>query len=59
MLVALITYPTLAILAGLALVVIAPPAERLSLVLPAVRTVALITVATILVTALFHYGAPA
>lgn len=57
MILALIIFPTLGILAGLALVVLADPYERLHMVLPAIRTVALITTATIYVGALFHYGA--
>ena len=57
MLLALIVFPTLGMLAGLALVVLADPNDRIRLVIPAIRTVALLTAATIYVGALFHYGA--
>lgn len=55
MLLAMIVFPMLALLAGLALVVLAPAHERYALVLPAVRTVALVTLATIYTVALFHH----
>ena len=55
MLLAMIVFPMLALLAGLALVVLAPAHERYALVLSAVRTVALVTLATIYTVALFHH----
>lgn len=54
MLTALIIFPTLAILAALGLVAISTPADRYTLIAPAIRTVALITTITIYVGALFH-----
>lgn len=50
---ALLTFPILALLAGLALIAVAPPPERHTYVRPAVRTIALITTAAAYVTALF------
>ena len=44
---ALIAAVTLVLLVGLALVTLAPPLQRLTYVLPAVRTVALLTAAAI------------
>jgi hypothetical protein len=52
---ALIGFSTTAMLAGLALVALAPRAVRTAYVLPAVRTVALVTVATALVLALWSH----
>jgi hypothetical protein len=55
---ALIAFPMLTILAGLALVALAEPRNRHALILPAVRTVAVVTTATVYVAALFHGAHP-
>ncbi|HEY9369306.1 hypothetical protein [Streptomyces sp.] len=52
---ALIGYGSLAILAGLALVAIAPAHARLAHVMPAVRTTALLLVAAVYVAALWGH----
>lgn len=54
MLLGLIVFPMLAILALAALVALAEPRHRYALALPAVRTVALITAATVYVAALWE-----
>ncbi|MDT9688178.1 hypothetical protein Q5762_07380 [Streptomyces sp. P9(2023)] len=54
MLLGLIVFPMLAILALAALVALAGPRNRFAFVLPAVRTIALVTAATIYVAALIH-----
>ncbi|MEU2111839.1 hypothetical protein [Streptomyces sp. NPDC019507] len=52
---ALILFGMLAILAGAALVALAPPLERLAYVLPAVRTVAVLTAALVYIAALWSH----
>ena len=52
---AVIACATLALLAGIALVALAPRPERHTYVLPAVRTVALVTVAVIYVAAIWSH----
>ncbi|MFF8290442.1 hypothetical protein ACF068_14605 [Streptomyces sp. NPDC016309] len=51
---AVIAFGVVAMLAGLALVALAPPTARHAYVLPTVRTVAFITAATAAVVGLFH-----
>lgn len=53
MLLALIVFPMLAILAALGLIAIAPQCDHARYVLPAVRTIALVTVSVVAVAALF------
>ncbi|HET6356075.1 hypothetical protein [Streptomyces sp.] len=52
----LIIFPVLALLAGCALVALAPARTRTHYVLPAVRTVALVAVAVIYVTAIWSHS---
>ncbi|MHC3392074.1 hypothetical protein ACLQ2E_21805 [Streptomyces lavendulocolor] len=56
MLLALIIFPTLAILGATALVALAPARMRWAYLLPAVRTVALVTAATAFVHALWSHS---
>ena len=56
MLLALIVFSMLAILSGCALVVLAPQRARWLLFLPAVRTVAIVTVAVVYVAAIWSHS---
>ncbi|MFI1942044.1 hypothetical protein ACH44C_33540 [Streptomyces purpureus] len=55
---AVIVFPMLALLAAAGLIALAPSDERYAIVLPAVRTVAVITAATVYAAALFHGARP-
>lgn len=58
MVLAALAFGTLALLSGCALIALAPTRMRWTHLLPAVRTIALVTVAAIYVAALFHGAQP-